>query len=117
MIIIIRTGATNIADYFKKIIYWPLFAAILTALLTGFAWLSSRSDAKREAESEAQGMIDQREELVDRDPRREERREHFEHLGSRERRDVVRHIARQAFEIVGVAKREAESEAQGMSIR
>jgi uncharacterized membrane-anchored protein len=56
VIIIIRTGATNIADYFKKIIYWPLFAAILTALLAGFAWLSSRSDAKREAESEAQGM-------------------------------------------------------------
>jgi len=56
VIVIIRTGATNIADFFKKIIYWPLFAAILTALLAGFAWLASQNNAKREAASEVQGM-------------------------------------------------------------
>ena len=53
VIIIIRTGATNIADYFKHIIPWLLFGIILTALLAGFAWLSARGDAKREAEVEA----------------------------------------------------------------
>jgi uncharacterized membrane-anchored protein len=56
VIIIIRTGATNIADYFKHIIPWVVFGAILTALLAGFAWLSKRGDAQREAESEARGM-------------------------------------------------------------
>src|ERR1700761_5826679 len=33
VIIIIRTGATNIADYFKHIIPWVAFGAILTAAL------------------------------------------------------------------------------------
>jgi len=56
VIIIIRTGATNIADYFKHILPWVLFGIILTALLAGFAWASAQSDARREAESEAIGM-------------------------------------------------------------
>ncbi len=56
VIIVIRTGATNIADYFKHIIPWLAFGAILTALLAGFAWLSKRGDARREAEAEARGM-------------------------------------------------------------
>jgi uncharacterized membrane-anchored protein len=56
VILIIRTGATNIADYFKHIIPWVVFGAILTAMLAGFAWLSKRGDAKREAEAEALGM-------------------------------------------------------------
>jgi uncharacterized membrane-anchored protein len=58
VIIIIRTGATNIADYFKHIIPWLLFGAILTALLAGFAWLSMRNRSKQEAEAEARGMPD-----------------------------------------------------------
>jgi uncharacterized membrane-anchored protein len=58
VIIIIRTGATNIADYFKHIIPWLLFGAILTVLLAGFAWLSMRNRSKREAEAEARGMPD-----------------------------------------------------------
>jgi uncharacterized membrane-anchored protein len=59
VIIIIRTGATNIADYFKKIISWPLFGALLTLLLAGFAWASARgNDRRREAAAEAKGMPD-----------------------------------------------------------
>ena len=59
MIIVIRTSATNIADYFKHIIPWVVFgAALLTVLLAGFAWLSKRGDARREAEAEARGMPD-----------------------------------------------------------
>jgi len=58
VIVIIRTGATNIADYFKHIIPWLLFGAILTALLAGFAWLSQQGNARREAEAEARGMPD-----------------------------------------------------------
>jgi uncharacterized membrane-anchored protein len=56
VIIIIRTGATNIADYFKHIIPWLMFGIILTALLAIFAWASAQGDARREAEAEAQGM-------------------------------------------------------------
>jgi len=56
VIIIIRTGATNIADYFKHIIPRLLFGIILTALLAIFAWASAQGDARREAEAEAQGM-------------------------------------------------------------
>jgi uncharacterized membrane-anchored protein len=56
VIIVIRTGATNIADYFKHIVPWVVFGVILTALLAGFAWLSQRGDARREAVAEAQGM-------------------------------------------------------------
>lgn len=37
VIAIIRTGATNIADYFKKIISWPLFGAILGVAMIGTA--------------------------------------------------------------------------------
>ncbi len=58
VIIIIRTGATNIADYFKHIIPWLLFGAILTALLAVFAWLSMQNHSKQEAEAEARGMPD-----------------------------------------------------------
>ena len=56
VIIIIRTGATNIADYFKHIIPWVAFGIILTALLAVFAWASALGDARREAEAEARGM-------------------------------------------------------------
>jgi uncharacterized membrane-anchored protein len=58
VIIIIRTGATNIADYFKHIIPWAIFGVILTALLAGFAWLSFRGNARQEAQAEARGMPD-----------------------------------------------------------
>jgi len=58
VIIIIRTGATNIADYFKHIIPWLLFGLILTALLAGFAWASQRGDRRCEAAAEARGMPD-----------------------------------------------------------
>jgi uncharacterized membrane-anchored protein len=58
VIVIIRTGATNIADYFKHIVPWVVFGAILMALLAGFAWLSFRGNARREAEAEARGMPD-----------------------------------------------------------
>jgi uncharacterized membrane-anchored protein len=56
VIIIIRTAATNIADYFKHIIPWLVFGIILTALLAIFAWGSAQGDKRREAEAEAQGM-------------------------------------------------------------
>ncbi len=57
VIAIIRTGATNIADYFKKIISWPTFAAILAALMVVTAFLSLRA-LRREAPetAEPQGM-------------------------------------------------------------
>lgn len=41
-IIIIRTGATNIADYSKHRMPYPVFGALLTALLIGFVWASLR---------------------------------------------------------------------------
>jgi len=58
VIIIIRTGATNIADFTKHQISWPLFGAILTVLLAGFAYASQLGNKRREAEAEAQGMPD-----------------------------------------------------------
>jgi uncharacterized membrane-anchored protein len=58
VILIIRTGATNIADYFKHIIPWLLFGMILTLLLAGFAWASQLGDRRREAAAEAKGMPD-----------------------------------------------------------
>jgi uncharacterized membrane-anchored protein len=58
VIVIIRTGATNIADYFKHIIPWALFALILTVALAGFAWASQRGDQRREAAAESKGMPD-----------------------------------------------------------
>jgi uncharacterized membrane-anchored protein len=58
VIIVIRTGATNIADYFKHIIPWLLFGIILTVLLAGFAWASQRGNRAREAAAEAKGMPD-----------------------------------------------------------
>jgi uncharacterized membrane-anchored protein len=58
VIVIIRTGATNIADYFKHIIPWALFALILTAALAGFAWASQLGDRRREAAAESRGMPD-----------------------------------------------------------
>jgi uncharacterized membrane-anchored protein len=58
VIVIIRTGATNIADYFKHIIPWALFALILTVALAGFAWASQRGDQRRETAAESKGMPD-----------------------------------------------------------
>lgn len=58
VIVVIRTGATNIADYFKHIIPWAIFGALLTVLLAGFAFASQRGNARREALAEAQGMPD-----------------------------------------------------------
>ncbi|MES2045488.1 MAG: hypothetical protein V4475_16575 [Pseudomonadota bacterium] len=56
VIIIIRTGATNIADFMKHSMPWVLVGGILTAFYAAFVWLSKRGDARREAESEARGM-------------------------------------------------------------
>jgi uncharacterized membrane-anchored protein len=56
VIIIIRTGATNIADYFKHQITWPAFSAILAVLMAGTAWASTRRKDKAEREAEANGM-------------------------------------------------------------
>lgn len=55
-IIIIRTGATNIADYVKHQIPWLAFGIILAVLMAGFAWLSARGDVQQERASEARGM-------------------------------------------------------------
>jgi uncharacterized membrane-anchored protein len=44
LIIIIRTGATNIADYGKHQMPYVVFGAILSVLLLGFAWASLRGD-------------------------------------------------------------------------
>lgn len=56
VIIIIRTGATNIADYFKHQMAWSIFAAILAALMIGFGWASTRSKDADERAAEAKGM-------------------------------------------------------------
>ncbi len=59
VIAIIRTGATNIADYFKKIISWPVFGAILAVLMIGTAiWSlrSLRSASEEETAAERHGM-------------------------------------------------------------
>jgi uncharacterized membrane-anchored protein len=56
VIIIIRTGATNIADFFKHLIAWPTFGAILAALMIGFGWASTRSHDAEERAAETKGM-------------------------------------------------------------
>lgn len=56
VIIIIRTGATNIADYFKHQMPWVVFGAILAALMIGFGWASTRGHDRAEREAEARGM-------------------------------------------------------------
>jgi uncharacterized membrane-anchored protein len=58
VIAIIRTGATNIADYFKKIVSWPLFGAILAALLIGTgAWsVVGKGGGADQAGAERHGM-------------------------------------------------------------
>jgi uncharacterized membrane-anchored protein len=52
VIIIIRTGATNIADYFKHQIPPIIFGALLTMLFALFAWASTREDSPRETLAE-----------------------------------------------------------------
>jgi uncharacterized membrane-anchored protein len=56
VIIIIRTGATNIADYLKHKMSYPLFGLILTLLLAGFAWASLRGSERLARAEEAKGM-------------------------------------------------------------
>lgn len=59
VIAIIRTGATNIADYFKKIISWPSFGAILALAMIATAILSLRhwgDGESEEAATERHGM-------------------------------------------------------------
>jgi uncharacterized membrane-anchored protein len=59
VIAIIRTGATNIADYFKKIIAWPVFGGILIAVMIGTAiWSlqSLNSGTAEEIVAERHGM-------------------------------------------------------------
>jgi uncharacterized membrane-anchored protein len=57
VIIIIRTGATNIADYLKHQISYPVFGLILTVLLGGFAWASMQGGDKAERSAEqSRGM-------------------------------------------------------------
>lgn len=53
LIIIIRTGATNIADYGKHQMPFPVFGAILTVLMLGFAWASLRDRDAAELTAEA----------------------------------------------------------------
>lgn len=53
LIIIIRTGATNIADYGKHQMPYPLFGAILSVLMIGFAWASLRDRDAAERTAEA----------------------------------------------------------------
>jgi len=48
LIIIIRTGATNIADYFKHHIPALVFGILLTVLLAGFGWASTRDTGLKE---------------------------------------------------------------------
>ncbi len=55
-IIIIRTGATNIADYFKHKMPYPVFGVLLTALMVGFAWVSLRDSDRLDRAEEAAGM-------------------------------------------------------------
>jgi uncharacterized membrane-anchored protein len=52
LIIVIRTGATNLADYFKHQMPWAVFGALLTVLLVGFAWASTRGNALAEQRAE-----------------------------------------------------------------
>jgi uncharacterized membrane-anchored protein len=55
VILIIRTGATNIADFMKHNMNWVLVGAIIAAFYAVFVWLS-RGDDRQEAASEARGM-------------------------------------------------------------
>jgi len=56
VILIIRTGATNIADFMKHNMNWVLVGAIIAAFYAVFVLLSKRADPQREAASEARGM-------------------------------------------------------------
>jgi len=56
LIIIIRTGATNIADYFKHQMPYPLFGLILSVLLAGFAWASLQGGDRQARAEESRGM-------------------------------------------------------------
>lgn len=59
VIAIIRTGATNIADYFKKVVSWPTFGAILAVGMVATAILSLRHLGKNDPEeiaAERHGM-------------------------------------------------------------
>jgi uncharacterized membrane-anchored protein len=57
LIIIIRTGATNIADYGKHQMPYAVFGAILTVLFAGFVALSLTShDRAERAAEESRGM-------------------------------------------------------------
>jgi uncharacterized membrane-anchored protein len=53
LIIIIRTGATNIADYGKHQMPYVVFGGILSVLMIGFAWASLRSNDAAERTAEA----------------------------------------------------------------
>jgi uncharacterized membrane-anchored protein len=52
LIIIIRTGATNIADYGKHQMPYVVFGAILSVLMLGFAWASLRGNDAAELSAE-----------------------------------------------------------------
>jgi uncharacterized membrane-anchored protein len=54
LIIIIRTGATNIADYVKHQIPYAVFGTILTVLLVGFTAMSLRANDRAEQAAEAE---------------------------------------------------------------
>lgn len=53
LIIIIRTGATNIADYFKHQMPWAVFGVILAALMIVLGWASTRGHDAAAAKAEA----------------------------------------------------------------
>ena len=52
LIIIIRTGATNIADYFKHQMPWVVFGLVLALLMIGLGWASTRSHDAAELKAE-----------------------------------------------------------------
>lgn len=56
VIIIIRTGATNIADFFKHQMAWSLFGALLAVLMIATGWASTRSHDAEERAAETKGM-------------------------------------------------------------
>lgn len=53
LIIVIRTGATNVADYGKHQMPYTVFGAILSVLMIGFAWASLRDRGAAERTAEA----------------------------------------------------------------